>query len=151
MDYAALTDVLTQQEEALQALLQLLEREGDALAANRPQELGQLLQRKADLQERVTGLEKARLSFCPQEQTLSHIVAQSPAAYQPELTRLQRSMLSLAEHMQEANEKNCLLIKQSLDYAQFMLNVFGSVKNCLYGPDGQLAGSIRLRTVNETA
>lgn len=134
-----LTTVLQSEAAAYAELLQLSEKKQRILIEGKAPELEEILKQEELLTSRVGSLEKRRtelheqlaahFGISAQELVLTRLVSLVPEPHARELAQLKQDLNRTLDRLGKLNRQNAQLIRQSLEYINFSLNL-------LIGADG---------------
>ncbi|MFC5476025.1 flagella synthesis protein FlgN [Paraherbaspirillum soli] len=136
---AVLLEHLTEERVAMEAFLELLDQEAEALIQGHFNLLPQLTERKAQLADRIAVLDQERerqqqASGYPANRQGADAVA---AASGPGLQQVWHELLERAAQARESNHRNGVLIHTHLDFVRQSINFMRASGQNLYGPDGK--------------
>lgn len=130
---------LTEERGVVEAFLELLDQEAEALAHGSFDQLPALSERKAQIVDRLALLDSERerqqvaLGYSP-----DHDGANAAAIAGGEsLQRAWQELLQCAAQARERNHRNGVLIHTHLDYTRQSINFLRASGQSLYGSDGQ--------------
>lgn len=131
-------DHLQQERAVMDAFLELLDREAEALVQSRFSELPQITEQKAQLADRINVLEQER----EQRQLAAGFPAaraggDAAAAADSELQKVWQDLLARAAQARENNHRNGIMIHTHLDFVRQSINFLRAHGQSLYGPDGK--------------
>ena len=150
-----LLGLLTREIELHRGLLSLLQKEKEFLVDLSTEELLENNKKKETSTLQIKMLEESRSSLITRlaqhcavpapELTLSKLVFLIEEPYRSALEGARSKLVSLLGSIQEVNRLNCLLVRDSLHYAQQSLNVLyrSSSPNPTYLVDGSMKGPSR--------
>ena len=150
-ELASLTDTLGQEVSLYTDMLSLVERTQQALVNNNIDELSKLLDSKQMLISQAAKFEEGRqqqleqiikllkLDNEGQEVNLTTLIAQVPAEFAEQLTKIQQNLQSLVDKINQQNKQNEILIKDSLKFIDYSMELMtGGSDNQTY--DRQQSG-----------
>ncbi|MGI6552549.1 MAG: flagellar protein FlgN [Clostridia bacterium] len=153
-ELSLLEEILMEQNRLVEELLRWGQEELEALTNDDFGRLLEITQKQQFCGEKLKALEQKRLASL---EKLQNILGLEPKASLEELIKQQpdlpESFTKLAEilrknfrELQELNELNSLLIKQSLAYVQKVMNALGGGQ-AVYQPDGSLEAKTTIKAV----
>ncbi|HHU31889.1 MAG: flagellar protein FlgN [Zhaonellaceae bacterium] len=146
---ASLQSILERQNHLVLELLRLGEEELEALKTDDLQALQEVIKDQQSLGESLAKLEQERLELqdylaqkynMPKGFTLKEL-AESQVPGSQEIMPLGQTLADNYSKLQELNETNNLLIRQSLSLINKMLSVFSQQSGATYGPSGQVSAN----------
>lgn len=150
-ELASLTETLGQEVSLYTDMLSLVERTQQALVNNNIDELSKLLDSKQMLISQAAKFEEGRqqqleqiikllkLDNEGQEVNLTTLIAQVPAEFAEQLTKIQQNLQSLVDKINQQNKQNEILIKDSLKFIDYSMELMtGGSDNQTY--DRQQSG-----------
>ncbi|XEQ98304.1 hypothetical protein SPX_31960 [Sporomusa paucivorans] len=140
--------LLTQNLQIYQALLRLSQKKREVLVAVNPQDLEQLTKQEEmliieagkleKLRQTLTGELAAALSLSPGQTALAVLIEQAEAETAAKLRTISETFTGVTAELVELNAVNEKLIKQSLDYINYNINILSqSTAEPTYAPKGQ--------------
>ncbi|HML34216.1 flagellar protein FlgN [Sporomusa sphaeroides] len=140
--------LLTQNLQIYQALLRLSQKKREVLVAVNPQDLEQLTKQEEmliieagkleKLRQTLTGELAAALSLPPGQTALAVLIEQAEAETAAKLRAISETFAGVTAELVELNQVNEKLIKQSLDYINYNINILSqSTAEHTYAPKGQ--------------
>ncbi|MEM4989912.1 flagellar protein FlgN [Collimonas sp. H4R21] len=136
---SALFKHLQQERAVMDAFLDLLDQEAEALIKSRFDVLPLITERKAQLAERITALEQER----EQRQRAAGFDAgrtggdAAAAAGGGNLQQAWQELLALAAQARDYNHRNGIMIHTHLDFVRRSINFLRAHGQSLYGADGK--------------
>ena len=129
-------------------LLQIAEHKRDTIVSGDIQEFSTLIQREQNVFEEGQKLRQVReklmfhiageLSVEVNALHISHILEMAPDSLRGELQHIQGDLKTLLEKLRELNERNMVLIRQSLSFVkEIMQYVVGSNESKVYQQNGE--------------
>lgn len=143
-----LTDVLDQENEIYETLSKISDNKTDLIVSGKVVELGEVVKIEQALIIKISKLEDKRekivdklcavLGRKPEEMTISSIALQLGQEDSDMLKACQARMLKCISKLKGINELNSKLIKNSIEYIDFSVNMMTSVDtmNNSYGSSG---------------
>lgn len=146
-----LMGILSQESQAYGELVELSQREQEALLARDVLALAEVVRRKEELAQKVGELEQRRLKaiggWCHElnahlvEPTLAELLPYLEEGDARELDGLRGKILGQIEELAAINQRNALLLASALALVDASLNFIlgrGNIKQATYSGDGQL-------------
>lgn len=155
--FKTLITLLSRQNQLTQSLIQVGQEETEALKQNNLDMLTRLTRQRAELSHSLLEAERERVGVVTEiasaldlsgEITVSRILEHSPSA--GELQTVAQSLRENCRYLQEINETNKLLIRQSLGYVNKLLQYLAPEDQLVYNSSGQVGGEGRSSLVNRT-
>ena len=143
-----LTDVLDQENEVYDTLSKISENKTDLIVGGKVAELGEVVKVEQSLVIKISKLEDKRekivdklcslLGRKPEEMTISALAAQLGQNESDMLKACQEKMFKCINKLKNVNELNSKLIKNSLEYIDFSINMMTDIDtmNNSYGSSG---------------
>lgn len=143
-----LTDVLDQENEIYETLSNISDNKTDLIVGGKVVELGEVVKLEQALIIKISKLEDKReklvdklcavLGKRPEEMTISSLVLQLGQNESDMLKACQDKMFKCINRLKHVNELNSKLIKNSLEYIDFSVNMMTSIDtmNNSYGSSG---------------
>ncbi len=135
--FEQLIHLLEKETELLGSLLQVLEKEGRAIAGSNTEALNEAVDGKEKLLLSIQALEDQRegvivdvaerLDRKPNELTLSVLVQTIGEPYSSSLAALRSKLSKLTGEIKKMNGKNRSLLTYSLEFVRKMLSIFGKL------------------------
>ena len=132
-----LTEVLNQENEIYEALSKISSNKTDLIVGGKVNDLESIVKLEQSLVIKISKLEDERekivvklsnlLGKNPEEVTISEIAAQLGKNESAKLKACQEKMLKNINNLKNANEINAKLIKNSLEYIDFSINMMTSI------------------------
>lgn len=144
----ALTDILNQENDIYDTLSRLSNNKTNLIVGGKVIELESIVKIEQSLVMKISKLEAERekivealcgsLGIKPEEVTLSSLAAQLGKKESTQLKDCQEKMVNTIINLKNSNELNSRLIKNSLDYIDFSINMMTSIDtvNNSYGSSG---------------
>lgn len=129
--------VLREEKELLVKMLHILNKEKDILIKNDVVELEKVAEEKEELKKIIDQVEDRRHNLCGGRR-LKDILPELDAKDREDIENTGIEMEKLVHDIQEANNTNSLLLKQSLSYIRTVVNLITPVKPSTYGADGRV-------------
>ncbi len=135
-----LISTLSQEKDIYLTLLPIAEEKTKAIVKNDLERLQQITEREQEAVNRINALERKRnevitnmgivLSRKPQELTLAELIriAEKQPKDRDALSELKDALGTTVKKLADLNERNNVLIKQSLDMIQFNMNLIQSTR-----------------------
>lgn len=135
-----LISTLSQEKELYLTLLPIAEEKTKAIVANNLDELQEITNREQEAVNRINALERKRsevitnmgivLGRKPEDLTLAELirVTEKQPSDRAALTGLKDALGKAVKKLADVNERNNMLIKQSLDMIQFNMNLIQSTR-----------------------
>lgn len=135
-----LISTLSQEKELYLVLLPIAEEKTKAIVANNLDELQEITNREQEAVNRINALERKRsevitnmgivLGRKPEDLTLAELirVTEKQPSDRAALTGLKDALGKAVKKLADVNERNNMLIKQSLDMIQFNMNLIQSTR-----------------------
>ena len=135
-----LISTLSQEKELYLALLPIAEEKTKAIVANDLEKLQEITDREQESVGRISALERKRdevitnmgivLGRKPQELTLAELirVTEKQRSDQAALTELKDALGKAVKRLADVNQRNNVLIQQSLEMIQFNMNLLQSTR-----------------------
>jgi flagellar biosynthesis protein FlgN len=136
---AALTAHLIAERSTIQAFIELMDHEAEALINGDFAALPELTKRKEELADRIVALDHEREQHqkalgWPTDREGADAAA---AAGGGKLQIVWQALMECAAQAQERNHRNGILVHTHLDYTREAINFLRSNGRPLYGPDGK--------------
>ncbi|AEK60768.1 flagella synthesis protein FlgN [Collimonas fungivorans] len=134
---SALLKHLQQERAVMDAFLELLDQEAEALIKSRFDELPLITERKAQLAERITALEQERER---RQQAVGFAAGRTggdAAAAAGGLQQVWQELLVHAAQARDNNHRNGIMIHTHLDFVRRSINFLRAHGQSLYGADGK--------------
>ncbi|MTI65742.1 MAG: flagellar protein FlgN [Firmicutes bacterium] len=145
-----ITNVLNTQLDVLKKLLDCLKEEKELLIKEDADALKIIVDKKMDLMKELDEIEKDRVSVCGDE-TLESLALNSEN--KEEILDIKDSYTETIVKINEMQLTNQMLTKQSLDYANSMVNIFMKNKkkggNNTYKANGKVSSGNRASMINQ--
>lgn len=153
-----LTDVLNQENEIYDMLSKISNNKTNLIVGGKVIELESIVKLEQTLVIKISKLEDARekivdklcglLGKKPEEVTISGLAAQLGQDESAKLKACQEKMLDKINNLKSANNLNSKLIKNSLEYIDFSINMMTSIDSVTnsYGSSGH-AGATKKRNL----
>lgn len=132
-------NALREEKRLLLEMLDTLEEEKTALINNDTEKIQKALKNKEDLKSRIDDIEKVRIDKYG-TQRLKEILPGLGSSEKEEAEKLGSDMAEIVYKIQQTNETNRMLIKQSLSYVKLLMNILLPQKVTVYGQTGQVQG-----------
>jgi flagella synthesis protein FlgN len=135
----ALIKHLNQERAVMESFLSLLDQEAEALIKSRFEELPLITERKAELAERITALEREReqrqqaIGFAPGREGGDAVATAGGSDAQ----QLWHELLKSAAQARDNNHRNGIMIHTHLDFVRRSINYLRAHGQSLYGADGK--------------
>ena len=154
----ALTDILNQENDIYDTLSKISNNKTNLIVGGKVIELESIVKIEQSLVMKISKLEAERekivevlcgsLGIKPEEVTLSSLAAQLGQKESSQLKDCQEKMVNNILNLKNANELNSRLIKNSLDYIDFSINMMTSIDsvNNSYGSSGH-SGDTKKRSL----
>ena len=135
-----LISTLSQEKDIYLTLLPIAEEKTKAIVKNDLEKLQQITEREQETVNRINALERKRdevitnmgivLSRKPQELTLTELIriAEKQPKDRDALSELKDALGTTVKKLADLNERNNVLIRQSLDMIQFNMNLIQSTR-----------------------
>lgn len=148
-----LTDVLNQENEIYDTLSKISDNKTDLIIGGKVVELGEVVKVEQSLIIKISKLEDKRekivdklcgtLGKKPDEMTISALASQLGENESDMLKECQERMFKCINKLKNINELNSKLIKNSLEYIDFSINMMTSIDtmNNSYGSSGHSGDS----------
>ncbi|AMO98826.1 flgN family protein [Collimonas arenae] len=132
-------DHLQQERAVMDAFLELLDREAEALIQSRFDELPMITEQKAQLADRINVLEHEReqRQLAAGFPTAREGGDAAAAAGDSELQQVWQDLLARAAQARDSNHRNGIMIHTHLDFVRQSINFLRAHGQSLYGPDGK--------------
>lgn len=143
-----LTVALNQILEIYQALLQLSQKKKEILIAAKPQELEKVTKQEEMLIIQAGKLEKVRLTvmqelvtelgISSEQAVLSELIKYADSTTAVKLNEIFQAFTEITGELNNLNELNEKLIRQSLEFVNYNINILSQSKaDTTYAPQGQ--------------
>ena len=135
-----LISTLSQEKDIYLALLPIAEEKTKAIVANDLERLQEITNREQEAVNRINAMERKRnevitnmgivLGRKPEELTIAEMIriAEKQPKDRDALTELKDALGKAVKRLADVNERNNMLIKQSLDMIQFNMNLIQSTR-----------------------
>ncbi|HHX51305.1 MAG TPA: flagellar protein FlgN [Clostridia bacterium] len=156
-ELALLEEILIEQNRLVEELLRWGQEELEALTNDDFGRLMEITRKQQFFGEELKDLEEKRLAT---QKSFQDVLGLEPGAsleelieHQPDLPESFKKLADLLRknfrELQELNELNSLLIKQSLAYVQKVMNALGAGQS-VYQPDGTLEAKARKTVIDKS-
>jgi len=147
-----LVEVLEQETAIYEDILELSRKKTDTIVEGKVPELENITKQEQTLVSKVHKLESVRLSLLqelsgqlgmkPEKMALSVLVEQMQGKEAEKLKVLQNKIAGILSELKNVNELNSRLIKNSLEYIDFSINLLAAAgaEGNNYGKTGQVTG-----------
>lgn len=132
--------VLREEKELLGKMLKILNKEKEILIRNDVVELQKVVEEKEELKKVIDQVEDRRHNLCGGRR-LKEILPELDGKEREEIEKTGSQMEEIVHSIQEANNTNNLLLKQSLNYIRTVVNLLTPVNPSIYGADGRVEDS----------
>lgn len=137
----SIIDTLCIEKGLLFELLNTLKAEKEMLINDNIEELSKIVKTKEELKKQIEDIEKIRLEKYDSK-SLKEILPTLQGSERDQAQKLGEEMENLVSLIQEINDTNDLLIKQSLSYVRSLINIMSPRKVTVYNPAGQVQDSV---------
>ena len=134
-------DTLCIEKGLLFELLNTLKAEKEMLINDNIEELSKIVKTKEELKTRIEDIEKMRLEKWGSK-SLKEVRSTLQGSERDQAQKLGEELESLVSLIQEMNDTNDLLIKQSLSYVRSLINIMSPRKVTVYNTAGQVQDSV---------
>ncbi|MTI69504.1 MAG: flagellar protein FlgN [Firmicutes bacterium] len=145
-----ITNVLNTQLDVLKKLLDCLKEEKELLIKEDADALKIIVDKKMDLMKKLDEIEKDRVSICG-DKTMDDLALKSEK--KKEILDIKESYTETIVKINEMQLTNQMLTKQSLDYANSMVNIFMKNKkkgvNNTYQANGKVNSGNKASMINQ--
>lgn len=132
-----LIKILSEEKELLIKMLDILKAEKQILINEDIKGLEEINKKKEELKSKIEEAEKIRIKEC-KGMKLKDMLMAFEGKEREELERLGKEIEDLVYNIQNINEINQQLIKQSLNYIKTVLQLLSQPKVKIYNPTGRL-------------
>lgn len=145
-----LTAVISKEAQLYADMLTISDKKTEIIVAGRVSELEEMVKTEEMLVLNISKYEFARedivekiaaqLKVSSDTLTVSELVAKLDAEQAKELDAIRKSILDIIDKLKDKNEVNSKLIKNSLEFINFSINILSNVENESnnYGSTGQV-------------
>ncbi|MBO8167953.1 MAG: flagellar protein FlgN [Thermoanaerobacteraceae bacterium] len=154
-----LRELLVKQNEIIEELIALGERETEALKENDIKNLAQIVREQEQVGVQLAEMEKERLALqeelaaklpAARDAGLKDILRMSALSHTEELEQLADKLKENYRQLQVLNETNKLLIRQSLSYVNKILSVLTPQEEKTYHRSGMVKQKTATSTIDRT-
>lgn len=135
-----LLDTLKTEKGLLDNMLNILAEEKNVLIKNDIEGIYQIAMKKEELKRRIEEIEKYRIEVWGNAK-LKELISLLDIGEREEAEAVGEALERVVQEIQNANDTNTLLVKQSLDYARMMINTINPPKLSVYGQNGRVESS----------
>lgn len=128
-------EILSEEKELLLKMLDTLKAEKDALVNDDIDKLKAAVKRKQELKYGIDGIETARIEKCG-DKTLKELILLFEGREKDEMKLLGKEITDAVREIQEINDMNRRLVKQSLNYIRAVRNMISPPKVNVYNSTG---------------
>ncbi|HHV99313.1 MAG TPA: flagellar protein FlgN [Clostridiaceae bacterium] len=149
----SLVEVLKQQSDIYDYLLAKSKEKTDIIVNGKVDELDKITKLEKTLLSDIAKLERERetlvnkiageIGISPEQATMSELIRRLDKNETGKLEVLRKRVSEVLKELKRINELNSILIKNSLEYAEFSLNILSAarVTDNNYGNSGKVSGS----------
>lgn len=143
-------DLLISQREVLTNLLEILDKERDALIHENIDDIAEFQEKKKELKQRIDIIEEKKQEIYG-EKRLKEILDSMEGQDRQKAEKLGLEVEELVMDIIEINDINDMLIRQSLDYIRNMINIFTPKKVTVYKSTGKVdSGAAPSSVINKS-
>lgn len=134
-------NILNAEKELLVGMLDALTVEKEALIKNNVEELQRATASKEEIKRKLDNLEKVRMEKWGSNR-LSELIPLMDGYEREEAVKIKKDMENMVFGIQELNNTNRMLLRQSLNYVRTIVNILSPADVTIYNPSGRAQNTI---------
>lgn len=142
--------VLKEEKELLVKMLDILNKEKDILIKNDVTALQRVVEEKEELKKVIDEVENKRFNICGGRK-LKDMLPELDGKVRGDIEKTAGEMEKIVFNIQEANNTNSLLLKQSLNYIRAVVNLLSPAQSSVYGANGRIGeGGVKVNRLDKS-